>query len=289
MIDGSGQSRVCNGTGQAFPKFKPMLTGYASFNQRNEFLATQLSQNNNDGKITDVLLSPQKSLQFLREPPKNSYLPALNKFEGYVQFRCPLTKSRADDPLRESLKLVDRSKQTSSVPRESLNSSQAPNSSRFKTLPIIVDNPQNEDVLEYLKQPNPAGVKSTKGQKKQIFLDRKNLNALYNSYKPSLRPTDYFHQTRKTNFVSDQQSKVLEAYADYLSKASGKRVYKSSPNTSQLNDTKGSSATDIIKESAKNLINDRKVESQAPRKIVEISLKIIKYQDKEKELREPPI
>jgi hypothetical protein len=69
----------------------------------------------------------------------------------------------------------------------------------------------------------------------------------------------------------------LEAYADYLSKASGKRVYKSSPNTSQLNDTKGSSATDIIKESAKNLINDRKVESQAPRKIVEISLKIIKY------------
>jgi hypothetical protein len=37
---------------------------------------------------------------------------------------------------------------------------------------------------------------------KKRFLDKKNMSALYKSYKnPTLKPTEYFHQTRKGKFV----------------------------------------------------------------------------------------
>ena len=65
------------------PIFNPLLTGYATYNKRNEFLSAIISQNDSKG-IKETVLSTSKSLKFLKEPPKNTYLPTINKFEGYV-------------------------------------------------------------------------------------------------------------------------------------------------------------------------------------------------------------
>ena len=71
---------------------------------------------------------------------------------------------------------------------------------------------------------------------------------------------------------------MLDAYAEYLNKSTLKRVHKTSPNSSlTLLNNRGASTTDLIRESAQVLINDKKVGSRAPRKIVELSLKIIKH------------
>jgi len=64
------------------PKFNPNLTGFASYSKRNELLAT--IEKAESGYKPELLLSPTKSLNFLNEPPKNTYLPTINKFEGYV-------------------------------------------------------------------------------------------------------------------------------------------------------------------------------------------------------------
>jgi hypothetical protein len=59
-----------------------------------------------------------------------------------------------------------------------LNESQAPNSSRFKTLPIIVDTQVKEDMpMSYIKSPMERMPKSSKSR--HAYLDNKNFNALY--------------------------------------------------------------------------------------------------------------
>ncbi|CDW77690.1 UNKNOWN [Stylonychia lemnae] len=295
LIDGNGKKVKCNNGGQLLPKYNPQLTGYATFNQRTDFLNT-ITVEDKDAESQELVLSPTQSLKFLHEPPKNTYLPSLNKFEGYTQFRMPLMKRQELIDQNSKNQQKEQSNKVYNLPRKAGKSKQRNitkdrSGQMFQTLPTIIDDPRQEIFSEGGRiQNEDENYSKSPIDREGKLLNRKNISGLYKSYKnQSSKPVDYFQQTRQYQQTTENANRVLEQYGNYLSQSiSGKlrRNFQTSPSVATFNDTR--SSTDLIRESALSALNEKSLARESQKKIAEISLKIISHQDNQQDMRSPP-
>ena len=80
FLDNKGNNYVCNIYGDAKPKFRYNISGFIDGKKRKVMV--------NSRSLSDILISNRYKLS--NNSDDKSYLPSLNKFEGYVQFPRPI-------------------------------------------------------------------------------------------------------------------------------------------------------------------------------------------------------
>ena len=80
FLDNKGNNYICNIYGDAKPKFRYNISGFIDGKKRKYMV--------NSRSLSDILISNRYKLS--NNSDDKSYLPSLNKFEGYVQFPRPI-------------------------------------------------------------------------------------------------------------------------------------------------------------------------------------------------------